>query len=165
MTTISECEAYEARIDWRELVDLALGGAGVDPAPELLHASLQAWLRLFEAAYGGDPKLVDFPRPVIGFFETLGKVKKKPGRPRCDQQRLLKARNAWEACVYKTSYQMRKSTIKIFGRQGGTQKCFGFDKKTMKSETPSALAIAKTADEMGLSDDCMRTLLHPSKRK
>lgn len=165
MPEISECDAYEADTNWQELVDMALGVPGVDPAPDRLHARLQTWLRLFESAYGGAPKMVDFPGPVRGFFESIGKVKKKRGRPRCDQQQLLKARNAWEARSSKTSYEMMLPIIKLFGRQDGTSNCFGFDKETMNRESPSSLAIAKIADEMGVSEDYMRTLLFPSKRK
>lgn len=165
MAGISDCETYEANTSWGELVALAWGAPGVDPDPDQLCARLQTWSRLFESAYGGYPKMIDFPAPVQGFFERISKVRKKPGRPRCDQQQLIKARNAWEARVLKTNYEMRQSTIKFFGRRDGVSQCFGFDKETMKNESPSSLAVAKIADELNLSENYVRTKLFPSNRK
>lgn len=152
-------------IAWEDFVKIALGDADNQPNPRPLIHHLSRWSTAFQVIYDGAPVEADFPEPVRFFFQVLASVKKGRGRPRCDQRKLLAARNAWETEVFRTSYKTRKDTIAFLGRKEGVSSCFGFDKASMKNDRPSALAIEKIADETGKSENYILDILFPRRHK
>lgn len=117
------------------------------------------WADSFERDHSRRPKKEDIPRGLIRLLPKPG----RKGRPRCDTQKMRKAARAWEAEVMRQSYEARRDGIAI-GRLAGFTKCFGFDQANLQSDRPSALALAKLAEETGKSENYLLDILFPERR-
>lgn len=108
--------------------------------------TLWDWLIAFKIKHGRPAWLKEIPKRLRGMIP-----KSKRGRPRWDTRRFRIARRAWEVAVFRESYELRRDTIKSFGKCGNVSSCFGFNKVSMRGDTPSNLAIEKLHLETGLS--------------
>lgn len=108
--------------------------------------ALWEWLIAFKIKRGRPAGLKEIPKRLRDMIP-----KSKRGRQRCDTRQFRTARSAWEVAVFHESYELRHTVIKLFRRCDNVSNCFGFDKVSMRGDSPSNLAIEKLALETGLS--------------
>lgn len=118
------------------------------------------WVNSFESKHGHLPKLEEVPEGLRELIPESGKPK---GRPRCDTLRLRSAARAWEAELFRGSYETRREWIAI-GKEAGLSSCFGFNQEDMSSDTPSSPALVKLSEETGKSEEYLRDIIYPRKK-
>jgi hypothetical protein len=122
-----------------------------DFPPELV-----AWIDAFKARRGRDPSPEEIPlrlRPLLPGSRRRG------GRPRLDTKRWRDARAAWITESYRTSYELRRDTIRAFRRLDQFSALFGFPPESVNEDGPSALALEKLSEEVKLSPSRLGDLL------
>ncbi len=129
-----------------------------DFPPELV-----AWIDAFKARRGRDPLKKEIPPHLHHLVPGDAKL---GGRPRLATKRWRDARAAWIAESYRTSYELRRDTIRAFRRLDQFSALFGFSRESVNADGPSALALEKLSEEVGLSTSRLADLLrHRTPRK
>lgn len=108
--------------------------------------ALWDWLFTFKIKNGRPAELKEIPKRLRGMIP-----KSSRGRPRCDTRQFRAARRAWEIAVFRESYELRRTLIRLSRGCDNVSSCFGFNKVSMQGDSPSNLAIEKLALETGLS--------------
>lgn len=117
-----------------------------DIAPEALE-----WGDRFEARRGRRPRRSEVPKRILAMVPT---TPEGGGRPRLDTVRWRKVAAAWTAHQMREAYHINLEMIRE-ARFVGVGGVLGLSVEDIQSDTPTALALQKTAEEFGVS---VRTL-------
>lgn len=153
-------EILRKRQNWRALVQRALGSAEAPPQPGELQHYLGEWLTAFGVVHKRKPGIEEYPAVVSEFLIIIGHVKPKRGRPRCDEQRLLAARRAWDSGCYSEAYSLWHGLFRHLGWIKGSS----FD-GYIKGDQPSESALGVVADRANMEVEALRARILRGKSK
>lgn len=106
----------------------------------------------------------DLPKSVQDFFIALGSVKRTPGRPTKANAKLLAVQRAYERTWAHIVFGRTRRQI-AFAKTAGMKEQIGGKPYPLSNDKPSDAALVKMAEAYSLSEDTIRDLVYPDRRK
>jgi hypothetical protein len=109
-------------------------------------------------------QMADLPESAQKFFEAIGSVSRKPGRPSKANSRLLELKRAYDRAAARWVFDQKRAAL-AFAKRTGAKEQIGRDLYPLPDTKPTDHALDEMYEESGLSEGALLDLVYPDRRK